>query len=85
MQHGRCVPHGTDLCLSEIAVVTSSIEPKEKAYQLHTRSRAEDRAFQLYIETMKPVHDDLIMESVMHTMAMKPVFKDIQSNMPQTY
>ena len=59
------------------AGITSSIEAKEKAFQLYTESRAEERVFQLYIETMKPVHDDLVMQSGLYTMAMKPVLKDI--------
>ena len=65
---------------SEITVITSSIDAKEKVSQLHTESRAEEIAFQLHIETTKPVHDDLIIESGLHVMATKPVFKDIQSN-----
>ena len=39
----------------------------------------------MHIKTMKPVHDDLIMESGMHVMSVKSVFKGIQSNRPQTY
>ena len=56
----------------EWAVNTSSIEAKDKASQLHTESRAKERAFQLHIETMKPVHDDWIMQSGLHGMALKP-------------
>ena len=70
---------------SETAVVTSSIEAEEKASHLLTELSAEEGAFQLHIERMKPVHDNSIMEKGIHVMDMKPVFKDIQSNRPFTY
>ena len=34
---------------------------------------------------MQPIHDELTMEQGMHVIAMKPVFKDIESKKPWTY
>ena len=47
--------------------------------------RAKEIAFQLHIEAMQPVHDELTTEKGMHAMAMKPVFKEIESKRPYTY
>ena len=52
---------------------------------MHTELRAKERSFQLHIETMKPVHDGLTTEKGLHAMAMKAVFKYIQSNRSFTY
>ena len=60
---------------SERALVTSSIEAKAKASHLLTELRAKETAFQIHIEAMQPIHDELIMEQGLHAMAIKPVLK----------
>ena len=79
----------------EKTIGTSSIEAEEKARslikadkktrKLLTELMAKKIVFKSHIESMQPIHDELTTEQGMHTMAMKPVFKDIESKRPWTY
>ena len=79
----------------ERMIDTSSIEAEEKARilieadkktrELLTELMTKKTVFKSHIESRQPIHDELIMEQGIHAMAMKPVFKDIESKRPWTY